>query len=226
MQLRLIAPMAIVAVGTGTFVVVADAASESDGVTRFDPGLSDLAVDNRSSLLTGMAHILTSIGSEAVVGVLALLSVIFLVERRHVSRAMALAVAMAGSAAMTVGFKQLVGRDRPGAAIRDGAPDATFSFPSGHTLNSAVLIGVVAMFCVPLLNGVARRAIARIAIGLLAVGIGISRVYLGYHWATDVVGSWLLALVWVTAVVTAHRLLVARHPRSGGNQLVDPTMTT
>lgn len=226
MQLRLFGPVAVVAAGTGTFLVLADAASEGDGVTRIDPRLSDLAVDDRSNLLTGIAHVLTSIGSEAVVGVLALFTVIFLIERRRVSSAIAVAVAMAGSAAMTVGIKHLVGRERPGAAIRHGPPDTTFSFPSGHTLNSAVLIGVVAMFCVPMMNDVARRTTARIGMGLLAVGIGMSRVYLGYHWATDVIGSWLLALVWVTVVVTAHRLIVARRTRSGGSQITERTITT
>jgi undecaprenyl-diphosphatase len=49
--------------------------------------------------------------------------------------------------------------------------------------------------------------------GLLTVvvAVGASRVYLGYHWVSDVLGSWTLGVLWLSAVVTAERVLTARH---------------
>lgn len=58
-----------------------------------------------------------------------------------------------------------------------------------------------------------------------AVGIGLSRVHLGYHWLTDVVGSWILAVAWVTLVATV-RGVVVRRLQSGGDQVTRRTLTT
>jgi undecaprenyl-diphosphatase len=51
----------------------------------------------------------------------------------------------------------------------------------------------------------AKAAVASAAL-LLSVGIGLSRIYLGYHWATDVLAGWTVAVTWLAIVVTAARL--------------------
>jgi membrane-associated phospholipid phosphatase len=82
---------------------------------------------------------------------------------------------------------------------RLGALDTTYSFPSGHTLNSTVFIALVVWLLWP---GVRHKGhVALVAGGaVLALGVGASRVYLGYHWLTDVVASVLLALAWLSIV--------------------------
>jgi undecaprenyl-diphosphatase len=47
-----------------------------------------------------------------------------------------------------------------------------------------------------------------------AIAIGLSRVYLGYHWLSDVVGAWLLGLAWLAVVIVAHRLVHAYAKRA------------
>lgn len=82
------------------------------------------------------------------------------------------------------------------------------SFPSGHTLNATVVVGVLAYL---LMLRLASRA-ARIAVGVgaaaFALAMGLSRVFLGHHWLSDVVAAWLFGLGWLTVVVTAHRLMI------------------
>jgi membrane-associated phospholipid phosphatase len=123
-----------------------------------------------------------------------------------------MAVAVAGSLLMTTVGKSVIGRVRPPTV--DAVPpfESSPSFPSGHSLNALVVSGVVAyLVCLRL-----RRRAARVAVvagaALFAVAMGLSRVYLGHHWLTDVLVAWALGLGWLAAVITAHRLWVARRP--------------
>jgi membrane-associated phospholipid phosphatase len=188
-------PAALVAVPVAAVLVLADSAREHDGVSAYvDPRVAADVLRARTSLLTTLARLLTLVGSEAVVGTLALILVIFLLERRGPFLAVCAATAMAASAALTVGVKLLVERARPGAVDRLGPLDASYSFPSGHTLNSAVFLGLVLLLVVPMIPTRGRRIAAAAGTAVLAVGIGLSRVYLGYHWASDIVASWLIAV--------------------------------
>ncbi len=194
-------PAAVVAAALGGVLVLADSAREHDGVTaRLDPHVAADVLDVRAPMLTHAARLLTLLGSEPVVGALALVLVVLLLERRGPFMAGCAAAAMAGAAALTVGVKLVIGRARPGPVERLGPLDSSYSFPSGHTLNSAVLLGLVVLLLVPLIADRRRRIAAVFGAGLLALGIGLSRVYLGYHWASDVLASWLLAIS-VLAVV-------------------------
>ena len=210
-------------------LALADSAREHDGVSaRIDPRLAVDAVDIRSGPLTAAARHLTFVGGEMVISVLALLLIIILLERRGPFFAMCVAVAMAVSASLTVGVKLLVDRARPGADIRLGPVDSTYSFPSGHTLNSAVFLGLVAILLVPLLHSRSRRIAATSCLALLAFGIGLSRIYLGYHWASDIAASWLLATALLVVVAVVSRTWEHQHRspnRSGGDQVGAPNVT-
>lgn len=211
------------------FGLLADAAVERDGITAVDRPIAADVVHARSPIATTVAHVFTFLGSEIAVGALALGLMILLVERGRLVQAASTAVAMAGSAAMTLGVKDVIGRTRPPTVDRLGPVDQSYSFPSGHTLNSAVLIGLAMMFLLPLIES---RS-ARIGLGAIAVtvaaGIGASRVYLGYHWSTDVSSSWFLAAAWLVAISCLTRLLTAHTPRflrSGGGQVDRPSVAS
>ena len=185
-------------------LLLADSAREHDGVSaQVDPRVAADVVDARTTVLTGLARLLTLIGSEAVVGALALLLVTFLLKRRGRFVAGAAAAAMATSAALTVGVKVLVERTRPGAVDRLGPVDASYSFPSGHTLNSTVFLGLVALLVIPMVRARRRRIVAVVGCIALATAIGLSRIYLGYHWTTDVVAAWLIAIAILALVHVA-----------------------
>jgi membrane-associated phospholipid phosphatase len=153
----------------------------------------------RTPTLTQLAHVFTFLGSELVVGGLALVVLATLLMQRQLSRAAIFAIGMAGSAFLTVVVKLIVARPRPGEVDRLGALDTSYSFPSGHTLNSTVFIALIVWLLWPSVRRAGRIALVT-AGAVLAVGVAASRVYLGYHWLTDVLASGLVALGWLCLV--------------------------
>ncbi|HET6984987.1 MAG TPA: phosphatase PAP2 family protein [Kribbella sp.] len=195
--------LVVAAGGTAAVAGLADSVRESNGLAAYDVDFTSDVVRLRSVQLTDVARTLTFLGDVPVLVLLTLIAAVVLWRTTKSLRPpVLLLVAMAGSAALTYGIKLLVERQRPGVSYVLGSVDTTYSFPSGHTLNSAVflltLTGLLWMSRAGLGWRIAGTAIAV----LLSVGIGASRIYLGYHWATDVLGGWLLAATWLSVVAT------------------------
>ncbi|MGA8988039.1 phosphatase PAP2 family protein [Aeromicrobium sp.] len=224
-----ILPLILTVATAAGVVTLADSAQEHDGMSaRIDPQLATDALNARTGIWTQLAHLLTFLGSEVVVGGLAMVLVIVLLKRRGPFVAGCAAAGMGLSIALTVILKSVVQRARPGGLYRLGPVDSTYSFPSGHSLNSAVLLGLFVILLVPII----RARSVRIAVGggalLLAAGIGLSRVYLGYHWASDVLASWLIATALLTIVALAARIgrpAGVRH-QSGDSQVDAPSVAS
>jgi undecaprenyl-diphosphatase len=107
---------------------------------------------------------------------------------------------------MLSGFatKYFVGRDRPlGAEIYEGF---TYSFPSGHSLASFFMYGFIAFFFFNMRS--VSKKIRYVAAGvsfLIIILVGISRLYLGVHYLSDVVGGYLFGLFWLNFAVSFFR---------------------
>lgn len=113
-------------------------------------------------------------------------------------------------------IKLLVHRPRPsvnGIHIMIHRP--TLSFPSGHVVNFMIFYGFLfALAFLRMHRGVPRTVIL-IVLGLLLIGIGPSRVYVGEHWPSDVIGGYLFGLCWLGLVVPLYqRWQVRRDMRS------------
>lgn len=205
-------PGALAAAGAAVFAALLVAVERGNGLASLDPQVTHRVVGLRTPTLDDVAQVVTLFGSEAWLAVLTLAAVGVLLLRAERRRALVVIASMATSAAATVAVKFVVNRPRPGALVELGAPEASFSFPSGHTLNSTVCYGVLALTALSLLRTLRARILTASAAGVVVVSIGLSRLYLGYHWATDVLAGWALGLSILALAVTVTTIL--SRPRS------------
>ena len=199
------AGLAAVGLGTAIFADLADAATEGDDLAAFDPHLTTTFVNHRIAELTPLARAITFLGDIPILtGLTIVVAVLLRVFTQRWRPAIYLVVGMVGAAVLTFGFKVLIGRQRPDASIVLGTVSTGFSFPSGHSLSSMVFFILLAALVWHSNATRLTKLTATAAAVLMSLAIGLSRIYLGYHWATDVLAGWTLALTWLALLATAH----------------------
>ena len=208
---------AVVAVGlTAAATEVYESVVEADGVAGLDQPVLDQAVALRSAGLDAWVTRFTDLGGPVLMPILAaVVTVALAVLWRSRTPLVLMVLAAAGSLAMTAAGKGFIGRARPPQWEAVPPFESSPSFPSGHTLNATVLTGVVVYLLLRRQSAVWARVLTVVLGASFMLLMGLSRVFLGHHWMTDVVAGWLLGLGWVVAVVTAHRLYLTVR-RSGG----------
>jgi undecaprenyl-diphosphatase len=146
----------------------------------------------------------TWLGSGGVLWALTGTAAVVLAIRRRWRLVIYLLVAGAGELALDPILKALVGRLRPVVAhpIAHGNGD---SFPSGHSLGSFVCYGALFLVFLPAVQGTWRRVFTAVTVVLIAA-IGISRLLLGVHYISDVLGGWALGLTWLGITAFAFEL--------------------
>jgi undecaprenyl-diphosphatase len=161
-------------------------------VTRF-------AVAHRTAALTAGMRSVTWLGSNAVLIPLVVAVGAYLAFRARDGRAaLALVLSLAGAIALYDTWKAVIGRPRPPVVIHlmqvGGA-----SFPSGHATASAAVYATLAAI---LTRRELRAATVAWSVGVVVVlAVGVSRVYLGVHWLTDVLAGWSLGAAWACVLV-------------------------
>jgi undecaprenyl-diphosphatase len=180
-----------------------------------DTHVTAWAVAHRTGWLTGIMRVVTWLGSTAVIIPLGLIVGIWFVRRRHEWRPLVLlAAGVAGAVALYDLVKVLVGRPRPPQAIWIGHFPAP-AFPSGHATQTVAFYSLLAIIA-----GAGRSPRVKLALWstavLLALVVGFSRIYLGAHWLTDVLGGYALGAFWAAVVVTV--MLIASTRGTSGSR--------
>ena len=147
--------------------------------------------------------ILTFFGTPLWLYMLVTPAVFWVWRRGHTRLALFLVVTTLGGGLLDTVVKEVVARPRPSLA----EPVATAhgkSFPSGHAMSSAIAYGALLMVFLPVIG----RRYRRVVVGgtvLLVLAIGFSRLALGVHYISDVLGGYVLGLAWLAASVAAFR---------------------
>lgn len=147
---------------------------------------------------------LTTLGDTIILSTIVVLVAGYLTSIRRLRTAALLLLQTAIGTSLAAQIKPWIGRVRPEVVTHwDGVASA--SFPSGHAANSAVVylsLAALARRAAP--NANARVYVLAVAM-MLACGVGLSRIYLGVHWPTDVLAGWALGSGWVILCVTIAR---------------------
>jgi membrane protein DedA with SNARE-associated domain/membrane-associated phospholipid phosphatase len=225
---------AVTAVAVATswlFLGITQDVRAGEELALLDPRVHAWALAHRTSWLSHLLQVVTWLGSNAVVVPLLVAAAVMACRSRRSWRpAMAVAVVYVATLALHAGVAELVHRHRPPAA--DWLVGASgWSYPSGHTIQATVGYGLLLVLLVPRrVRGTQRLLVVTYV--LIVLGVAASRVYLGVHWLTDVLGSMssgmALLAVWGVIRLTAdrrglteHRLESRRRP-SGPRREAEP----
>ncbi len=205
----LLVGLLIVGVLTVLAAGVYDAVTESDGISGLDRPALDVAVASRTPVGNRLIAAYSSLGGTVGMPLLAAGVALLLAWRwRQWIPVILIAATAAGSLLLTVVGKAVVGRTRPPLSAAVPPLEHSASFPSGHSLNAAAIVGVVAYLLVQRQERARTRVLTVVLAGAFVLTMGLSRVYLGHHWLTDVLVAWSLGFAWLAAVVTAHRMFL------------------
>ena len=155
-----------------------------------------------SHRLDAVMWALTTMGSSLVIVPAFVIVVGALLITRRVGAALFLTVASGGALFLNATMKVLFERPRPHLPWATVLPD--YSFPSGHTMNAFVFYVALALIAWSIVGRRLGMPAVAVAVGL-AVAVGVSRIYLGFHYLTDVVGGLLAGTAWLLVVVAAFR---------------------
>ncbi|HEY6311743.1 MAG TPA: phosphatase PAP2 family protein [Streptosporangiaceae bacterium] len=177
-------------------------------------GINSLIAGNAT--LVSVVKAVTFLGSNGVLWTVIAAATAILAIRRRWRLAAYLLVTGAGALILDPILKSLVGRLRPVVAhpIAYGTGD---SFPSGHSLGSIVCYGAILLVFLPAARGRWRTAFITVIVTLIAL-IGISRILLGVHYLSDVLGAWAVGITWLGVTSLAFELTRS----AAGQPVTDP----
>jgi undecaprenyl-diphosphatase len=154
--------------------------------------------DDRATALNWLLEALTTPGGAAFRLVVFLAVLAWLVRRRQWPVAVWVLTAVVLIGPLTSLLKELFGRIRPDFD-QGGARLESLSFPSGHSSGIATLVTVALILAWPVLAPRARRLWVSVGV-VVVVLVGLTRMLLGVHYLSDVVGGWALGVAWTLAV--------------------------
>jgi undecaprenyl-diphosphatase len=172
-------------------------------LTRVDASVANTLNDwvNDSTVAVHVLDVITNIGKPITLFVVVTAAVVYLLRRRRIRLALFLVVTSILGGLIDTAVKVLVNRPRP-VVDHPVATALGKSFPSGHAMSSTVTYGALALVFLPVLPPRWRpRALAGIVVLVLA--ISTSRLFLGVHFVSDVIGGIVLGLAWLAASTAA-----------------------
>lgn len=202
-----LAAIASAAVGAGKLM---EDVTAGDGVTVLDRPVASFVAAHRTGALTTVMRAASSAGGPLVLAAVTVaVGVVLGIAWRRWAPVLVAGVTVAGNSALTMTLKEAVGRSRPPLSGALAAADG-YAFPSAHAATAAAAFGVVAWLCAGPLRSWPGRVAVWAGAAMLTALVGISRVYLGVHWTTDVLGGWAFGDLWLAVVVTASAFVIRR----------------
>jgi undecaprenyl-diphosphatase len=184
------------------FVEISEEVFESTTTLAVDAWAQSAAARIATPALTSAVVAITTLGNSPVLTVLSIAVAVWLGLAHSKRRLVAFVATMAGGSLMNLALKAFFRRERPFEVSHLTHADG-FSFPSGHSMGAMLFFGSLAYVLYFTLEVHRVWRIAAVVLCVLAtVAIGLSRVYLGVHYLSDVVAGWIAALCWIAVCLT------------------------
>ena len=192
----LVAGFSVLLAATALFAWIADEVGEG-GTQRFDDAVLLWLHAHESPALNSLALEVTSLGSGLPIAVVLLVSTAFLWATRHRYSVLLLWVAVVGGEILNSTLKSVFDRPRP--RLFPWLTHASFSsFPSGHSMTAVIVYVTLAYLVARLEPSKAMRRLTFAVTAVLVLGVGLSRMYLGVHYPSDVLAGYLAGGAWAT----------------------------
>ena len=167
------------------------------GLDHLDRMITDQVADLRTPLLNEVMLVITALGDSRFLILVSVVTIGALLIARAWKEAGIFAGAFLLTPLIVKLIKSTVARPRPTVDLYGGVE--SFSFPSGHATNSALIYGALALLSMAVFKRLPGRLLA-VAFASLAIMIALSRIYLGAHWPSDTLAGLALAALMLTAI--------------------------
>lgn len=199
--LHLVAGFIIFATMTFTLWQISDVINKREPLTIADAQLSTWLHSRTLPWLTSAMFVVTSLGSSLIASCIAVVFGLYLIRRRRFYWLAAFLSSVYGGMLLNRILKYVFQRPRP--HFDDPLLSlASYSFPSGHTMTATVLFGVLAAYFFTTTPDWRRRVVIVFVASLLILLVGFSRMYLGVHYLSDVLGAMAEGLAWLALCLT------------------------
>ena len=142
--------------------------------------------------LTPIVKVITHVGGAKIVFVLTILAIILI---KGLKNKLFLLTGIVGTAGLNVILKHIIQRERPN--INRLIPEKGYSFPSGHSMMSMAFYGMLIFLIFKYVKNTALKWTLIVILTILLSTIGITRIYLGVHYPSDVIGGFLVSLTYL-----------------------------
>ena len=173
-------------------------------ISPFDSSIRGAIRQLQSPMWTALFLTVTKLGSTIYLIIVGCVVGVVLIALRWFKPLVLMIVVMAGQSVLHNGFKWLIARPRPNALIGYKEVES-FSYPSGHAVAGLCLYATIAWLVSTGVESPAAKAGVWIFAALLIFLIGLSRVYIGIHYPSDVLAGFLGASIWTAAVLSIDR---------------------
>jgi membrane-associated phospholipid phosphatase len=193
--------LVIASAAAGAGILVKDVTA-GDGIAALDHQVASFVAAHHSGPLTTVMRAASTAGGPMVLAaVTAVAGVLLGIICRCWGPVLVAGMTVAGSVGLTIVLKEVLGRSRPPLDEALAAADG-YAFPSAHAATATAPFGVLAYLCAGRLRSWGAQVTVCAGAMTLTALVGLSRVYLGVHWMTDVIGGWTFGVLWLAVVVT------------------------
>jgi len=198
-----------VALAVGSFIAITHKTVIEQDTVNIDRAVLLWMARFRTPSLTGAMVDLTALGSPTLVTVFTVVTFFILLVLHHRRSSLQLAIASLGTWLLTYVTKDIVERRRP-TEVEHLVQVSGFSYPSGHSLAAAALYLTIAIVASGHLRSRAEKATIIVGAFVLIGMVGISRVYLGVHYPSDVASGVSLGTAWALVLAAVFSLTAPR----------------